>query len=114
MISVLHVPYVYVLPLHSVKANLGCDTNWVSNLISSDIRSKGFNKVGVSFWELTTETWIRIDNLSILTQCIPLWSVNKWLLKLEHNDENVSILDTCFKFFRKVMDSTVYLNNVFL
>ena len=31
---------------HSGKANLGCDTNCVSNSFSSDIRSKGFNKLG--------------------------------------------------------------------
>ena len=41
---------------HSGKANLGCDTNCVSNLISSDIRSKGFNKVTVNFWKLMAET----------------------------------------------------------
>ena len=37
------------LPFHSGKANLGCDTNCVSNLISSDIRSKEFNKAGSQF-----------------------------------------------------------------
>ena len=37
---------------HSGKANLGCDTNYVSNLISSDIRSKGFSKVGWVFGNL--------------------------------------------------------------
>ena len=34
--------------------------------------------------------------------------------QLEHNDEKVSILDTCIKFFRVTMNSIVYLNNVFL
>ena len=43
--------YMYHMfsPFHLGKANLGCNTNCVSNLISSDIRSKGFNKLGVSF-----------------------------------------------------------------
>ena len=74
--------YMYHMfsPFHSGKANLGCDTNLVSNLISSDMKSKGFNKVGVSFWELMTETWFRIDKMSILTECIPLQSVTKQLL----------------------------------
>ena len=65
---------------HSGKANLGYDTYWVSNLISSDMRSKGFSMVGVSFWELMTETWFRIDKMNILTKCIPLQSVAKGLL----------------------------------
>ena len=68
------------LPFHSGKAYLGCDTNWVSNLISTEIRFKGFDKVAVSFWELMTETWFKIDSMSLLTECIPLWSVAKWLL----------------------------------
>ena len=67
------------LPFHSGKANLGCDANCVSNLISSDIRFKVFNKAGVSFWGLMTETWFRIDKMSLLTDCIPLQSVAKWL-----------------------------------
>ena len=41
------------------------------------MRSKGFNKAGVSLWELMTETWFRIHKMSILTDCIPLWSVGK-------------------------------------
>ena len=36
------------------------------------MRSKGFNKVGVSFWEHMTKTWFKIDKMSILTECIPL------------------------------------------
>ena len=65
---------------HSGKANLGCDTSGIYNLISSDTRSEGFNKVEVSFWELMTEIWFRIDKMSILTDCIPLQSVTKLLL----------------------------------
>ena len=33
--------------------------------------------------------------------------------QLEHNNEKVPTVDKCFKLFRKMMDSTVYLNNVF-
>ena len=32
------------------------------------MRSKGFNNGGVSIWELMTETWFRIDKMSILTE----------------------------------------------
>ena len=60
---------------HSGKASLGCETKCVSNLISSDIMSKGFNKAGASFWELTTQTWFRTDKMSILAECIPLQSI---------------------------------------
>ena len=42
--------------LHSGKANHGCHNSRVSNIISSDIRSKGLNKLEVSFWKLITET----------------------------------------------------------
>ena len=55
---------------HSGKANLGCGTNLVSNLISSDMRSKGFNKAGVSFVNLWLKLGFRIDKMSILTECI--------------------------------------------
>ena len=74
--------YMYHMfsPFHSGKANLGCDTNCVSNLISSDIRSKGFNKAGMIFGELMIETWFRIDKMSILTLYISLQSVTKCLL----------------------------------
>ena len=68
------------LPFHSGKANLGCDTNCASNSFRRDIRSNGFSKVGVSFWELMTETWFRIDKMSVLTECIPLQSIAMWLL----------------------------------
>ena len=43
-------------PFNSGKANLGCDTNLASNLISSCMRSMGFNKGSVSLWESLTET----------------------------------------------------------
>ena len=71
--------YMYHMfsPFHSGKANLRCDIKCVSNLISSYIRSNGFNKVGVSFGELMTETQFRVDKMSILTDCILLWSVAK-------------------------------------
>ena len=41
--------YMYHMfsPFHSGNANLVCDTNCASNLISSDIRSNGFSKAGV-------------------------------------------------------------------
>ena len=42
-------------PFNLGKANLGCDTNWVSNLICNNMRSKGFNKVGGGF--LGTYDW---------------------------------------------------------
>ena len=40
--------YMYHMfsPFYSGKANLGCDTNCASNLISRDIRSNGFSKTG--------------------------------------------------------------------
>ena len=34
--------------------------------------------------------------------------------ELEHDDEKFSILYKDFKFFRKVMHSTIYLDSVFL
>ena len=34
----------------------------------------------MSFWELVIETWFTIDKMPILTDCIPLWGVTKWLL----------------------------------
>ena len=40
---------------------------------------KVFNKEGLSFWELMTETCFRIDKMSILTDCIPLQRVAKQL-----------------------------------
>ena len=57
---------------HLGKANLRCDTNYDSKLLSRDIRSNGFSNVGVGCWELMNETWFRIDKMSILTECIPL------------------------------------------
>ena len=33
---------------------------------------------------------------------------------MEHDDEKVSIMYKGFKFFREMMDSSVYLDNVFL
>ena len=40
--------YMYQMfsPFHSGKVNLGCDTNCVSNLFCSDIRSSGLSTVG--------------------------------------------------------------------
>ena len=61
--------------------------------------------MGVSVWELMDETWFGINKMSILTNCIPL----QWLPKLKHDNENVSILDKGFKFFRKVMDNNTVL-----
>ena len=52
---------------HLGKSILGCDTHLASNLISSDMRSKGFNKADVSFGQLMTETGFRIDKISILS-----------------------------------------------
>ena len=65
-------------PFHSGKANCGFDTNCASNLFSRDIRSSGFSKARVSFWELITDAWFRIDNMSMLTECIPLQSIAMW------------------------------------
>ena len=66
--------YMYQMfsPFHSGKVNLGCDTNCVSNLFCSDIRSSGLSTVGVSFWELMLEMWFRMGKMSILTESIPL------------------------------------------
>ena len=72
--------YLVFSPFHSGKTNLGCITNWDSNLISSDMSSKGFHKVEVSFWKHVAETWFRIDKMSILTGCILMQSITKWLL----------------------------------
>ena len=72
--------YQMFLSFYSGKANLGCDTSCASNLFSRDIRSSGFSKVGVSFWELMTETWFTMDKMSIPTECIPLQSIGIWLL----------------------------------
>ena len=70
------------LPFHAGKANLGCDINCISSLFSSDVRSNGFSKAGVSIWEPMTETWFRIDKMYILTECIPLQSIVMQLLSL--------------------------------
>ena len=74
--------YIYHMfsPFHSGTANLRCDTNCASNLISSDFRSNGFSKARVSFLELMIEAWYRIDKMYILTECIPFWSASRWLL----------------------------------
>ena len=75
----LYMYHIFSL-FHSDKANLGCDTNCISYLISSEIRSKGLNKIGLSFGEHMTKRWFRIDKMSILNECIPLWSITQWLL----------------------------------
>ena len=42
-------------PCHVGRAKLGCDTNFVYNLISKDVKSKGLNRAGASFCELMTK-----------------------------------------------------------
>ena len=37
---------------HCSRANLGCKTNWVSNLVSNELRSKVLSNTGLSFWDL--------------------------------------------------------------
>ena len=34
--------------------------------------------------------------------------------QVEHNDEEISNVNRCFKFFREMMDSAVYLDNALL
>ena len=41
---------------------------------------KALIKQGEFFWKLMTKTWFRFDKMSILTDCIPLQNVTKWLL----------------------------------
>ena len=36
-------------PSHWVIANLGCETNWFSSLVSNSLTSEGFSNLGVSF-----------------------------------------------------------------
>ena len=106
--------YLMFLPSHSGKAKIGCDTYFVSNLISRDIMFNGFSEVGVSFWVLMTAVRFRIEKMPILTECIPLQSVPRKLLSWNMIMKKVSILYEGFKFFRKMVDSSVYLNNVLL
>ena len=50
--------YMYQMfsPFHCGRANLGCKTSWVSNLVSNDLRSKGLINTGTSFCELIIDT----------------------------------------------------------
>ena len=75
----LHM-YQMFSPSHWGRANHGCGTSWPSSLASNSLRFEGFSNVDLSFCELITETWSKIDRMSILTEFIPLWSVTKWLL----------------------------------
>ena len=99
---------------HSGKANLKCDTNCVYNLTSRDIRSDGFSKVGMNVREVMAETWFRIDKMSILNECIPLQSVARWFFSWNMKRKMFLYCIRALSFFRKVMNSTVYVNNVFL
>ena len=50
--------YMYQMfsPFHCSMADLGCETSWVSNLVSNDLRSKGLSYIGLSFCELIIDT----------------------------------------------------------
>ena len=52
--------YIYQISslCHAGRANLGCDTNLVSNLVNKDVRSRELNRAGVSFCELMTEIYL--------------------------------------------------------
>ena len=53
---------------HVGRANLQCDTNIDSNLISKDLRSWGLSRDGVSFYELMIEIWFTMDKRLILRE----------------------------------------------
>ena len=57
-----------------VEPNVGGDISWSSNLVSESLRCEGFSNDGLSFWELITDTWSKIDRMSTLTKFILLWS----------------------------------------
>ena len=47
-------------PSHWDTANLGCETSWVSSLVSNDLKSDGFSNAGLSFHELITEALFKL------------------------------------------------------
>ena len=61
--------YIYQIfsPCHAGRANLGCDTNLDSNLISKDVRSWGHSTAGVQFCEFMIEIWFTVDKMIILS-----------------------------------------------
>ena len=74
--------YIYQMfsLFHWGRANLGCETSCVSSLVSNGLRSNRFSNAGLSFCELNTATWFKIDSIYILTKFIPFQRVAKWLL----------------------------------
>ena len=53
--------YQMFSPFHQGRAKCGCDISWSSSLVSKSLRSEGFSNEGVSFWELITDTWSKIN-----------------------------------------------------
>ena len=66
--------YIYQIfsPWHAGRANLGCDTNLDSSLISKDVRSLGLNRARVNFCELMSEILFIMDKMFILREFNPL------------------------------------------
>ena len=67
-------------PFHWGRTNLRCEISWFSSLVSNSLRSDGFSNAGLGFCELITESWFKIDRMSILTEFIQLLRAPKWLL----------------------------------
>ena len=72
--------YQMFSPFNWDRANLGCETRWISSLVNNDLRSTGFSNASLSFCEPVTETWSKIDRISILIEYIPFLRVAKQLL----------------------------------
>ena len=74
--------YIYqmFLPCHAGRANMGCDTNFDSNLVSKDVRSRGLKRAGVSFCEIMIEILFIIDRILVLREFNPFQSVTRQLL----------------------------------
>ena len=74
--------YIYQMfsPSHWGRANLECETSCISSLVSNDLQSERFSNARFSFCELITNTWFKMDSISILTEFIPLQMVAKWFL----------------------------------
>ena len=69
--------YQMISSSHWGTANLVCEASQFSHLVSNSLRSDGFSNAGLSFCELITETWFKINRMSILTEFIPLQRVAK-------------------------------------
>ena len=65
---------------HAGRANLGCETNLVSNSISTDVRSRELSRAGVNFCEYIIEIWFTMDRMLIPSKFNPLQRVARLLL----------------------------------